>query len=66
MASTTTSRYCQCGGAAVVSSSPPDLAEGVAAKFDEWHTREGCGPATARQARAARAKAEQQLVADHG
>ena len=65
MTSTTTSRYCLCGGAAVVSSFPPALAEGIAAKFDEWHTREGCGPATSRQARAARTKADRQALEAH-
>lgn len=64
MGTTTKSGYCVCGGAAVVSSSPPGLAEGVIAAFEQLHQGEGHGPATPRQARAARAKADRELLED--
>ena len=65
MSSTTKTRYCQCGAAAIASSTPPELAEGVVAAFDELHTGDGHGPATARQARAARAKANRLALEGH-
>jgi hypothetical protein len=52
-------RYCLCGGAATARSTPRAPAEDVMRMFDQLHSGEGHGPATARQAAAARRRNEE-------
>lgn len=51
-------RYCLCGGAATATSSNAEAVQFVSDGFDRVHTGEGHGPATARQAAAARRREE--------
>lgn len=50
-------RYCLCGGAATATSSDAALMQRISEGFDTVHTGDGHGPATARQAAAARRRA---------
>lgn len=51
-------RFCLCGGSVRVSSSDSEAVRFITDTFDRFHTGDGHGPATARQAGAARARAE--------
>lgn len=53
-------RYCLCGGAVTGTASPPSLALALIAAFNQVHQREGCRPATRRQAAAARRREDRQ------
>ena len=47
--------YCSCGSTASASSTPPDVARGILAYWERWHTGPGherCDAATAQRARA--------------
>jgi hypothetical protein len=59
---TAVTRYCRCGASMRGSVTPPAAARRVVALFDEFHTGEGHGPATAAQAAAARRREERQLI----
>lgn len=54
-------RYCLCGGAIQVRSTPPTIAEGIAEQFERLHAGDGCGEATAAQATAVRRREERRL-----
>lgn len=63
MSTTTLRRYCLCGAAMQVRSTPPDLADRLAAEFDERHTGDDHGPATQQQAADVRRRADRQALA---
>jgi len=56
-------RYCLCGAGMQVMGTPATVLD-LVAKFEEFHSGEGHGPATARQAGAARLREEHQRLAD--
>lgn len=51
-------RYCLCGASLHGSASPLDMAVGLTAMFDRFHSGDGHRPATAKQASAARQREE--------
>lgn len=55
---TTLRAYCRCGATAVAESTDADVAQGIIDAFRTWHTGGSHGPATARQAAAARRRNE--------
>jgi len=57
-------RYCICGGGIQVFTSQASVGLDLVAKFEEFHSGEGHGPATARQAGSARLREEAQRLAD--
>jgi hypothetical protein len=57
-------RYCLCGGAVQVRSTPPTIAEGIAEQFERLHTGDGHGEATAAQAASARRREERRILAE--
>jgi hypothetical protein len=59
-----TARYCLCGAAMQASSTPPSVAESLAAEFIEHHTGEGHGSATRQQAAAVRRREERRLIGE--
>lgn len=55
---TAVTRYCMCGASLRGSASPLDMAVGLTAMFDRFHSGDGHGPATAKQAAAVRRREE--------
>ncbi len=55
---TAVSRYCLCGASLRGGASPDDIAFGLTAMFDRFHSGDGHGPVTAKQAAAVRRREE--------
>lgn len=62
---TAVTRYCLCGASLRGSASPLDMAVGLTAMFDRFHSGDGHGPATAQQASTARQREEANETKDN-